>query len=170
MPDRRMLVLALAAILAGCSGQGSTLSPEAERGRQIYAGQCTSCHSSDPSQNGPLGPENAIGQIEKPVSFQPAAGTVTVSGWAIDPEGISRIDIKVNGQLAGTATLTGTRADVRELYLSIDPILSRGFTFSYDTHATNDGNVTFEAWVFDLNGNETLIGQSTVNIDQRDHP
>jgi hypothetical protein len=124
----------------------------------------------DCDENGPFGPENAIGQIEKPFTFQPAAGTVTASGWAIDPEGISRIDIKVNGLLAGTATLTGTRADVRELYLSIDPILSRGFTFSYDTHGTNDGDVTFEVWVVDLNGNETLIGQSTVNIDNRDHP
>ena len=57
MLDRRVLALiALAAALAGCSGQGSALSPEAERGRQVYVAQCTSCHSSDPAQNGPLGP------------------------------------------------------------------------------------------------------------------
>ena len=57
MLDRRMLaVIALAAALAGCSGQGSPLSPEAERGRQLYVAQCTSCHSSDPAQNGPVGP------------------------------------------------------------------------------------------------------------------
>src|SRR5262249_34328311 len=57
MLDRRALVVVpLAAALAGCSGQGGALSPEAERGRQVYAAQCTSCHSSDPAQNGPLGP------------------------------------------------------------------------------------------------------------------
>ena len=57
MLDRRVLALiTLAAALAGCSGQGSALSPEAERGRQVYLAQCTSCHSSDPAQNGPLGP------------------------------------------------------------------------------------------------------------------
>ena len=57
MLDRRILaVILLAAGLAGCSGQESALSPEAERGRQIYLAQCTSCHSSDPVQNGPLGP------------------------------------------------------------------------------------------------------------------
>jgi mono/diheme cytochrome c family protein len=56
MLERRVpAVLALAAALAGCSGQGG-LSPEAERGRQAYVAQCTSCHSSDPGQNGPLGP------------------------------------------------------------------------------------------------------------------
>ena len=57
MLDRRVrALLALAAALAGCSGQGSSLSPEAERGRQVYVAQCTSCHSADPAQNGPLGP------------------------------------------------------------------------------------------------------------------
>ena len=56
MLDRRALVVvAAAAALAGCSGQ-SALSPEAERGRQVYVAQCTACHSSDPAQNGPLGP------------------------------------------------------------------------------------------------------------------
>jgi mono/diheme cytochrome c family protein len=57
MLDGRVLAaIALAAALTGCSGQGSSLSPEAERGRQVYLAQCTSCHSSDPAQNGPLGP------------------------------------------------------------------------------------------------------------------
>ena len=56
MIDRRVLVKLLSgALLAGCS-PGPALSPEAERGRQVYASQCTSCHSSDPAQNGPLGP------------------------------------------------------------------------------------------------------------------
>jgi mono/diheme cytochrome c family protein len=56
LEHRSLAVIALAAVLAGCSGQGSSLSPEAERGRQLYVAQCTSCHSSDPAQNGPLGP------------------------------------------------------------------------------------------------------------------
>jgi mono/diheme cytochrome c family protein len=56
MLERRVpAMLALAAAVAGCSGQ-DTLSPEAERGRQAYVAQCTSCHSIDPGQNGPLGP------------------------------------------------------------------------------------------------------------------
>jgi mono/diheme cytochrome c family protein len=56
MLDRRVLAaLCFGALLAGCS-QGPALSPEAERGRQVFAAQCTSCHSSDPAQNGPLGP------------------------------------------------------------------------------------------------------------------
>ena len=56
MLDRRaFVVIPISAALVGCSGQ-SALSPEAERGRQVYLAHCTSCHSSDPAQNGPLGP------------------------------------------------------------------------------------------------------------------
>jgi mono/diheme cytochrome c family protein len=56
MLDRRVLAALLLAVpAAGCSGQGN-LSPEAERGRQVYVAHCTSCHSVDPAQNGPLGP------------------------------------------------------------------------------------------------------------------
>ena len=57
MLGRRVLgLIPLAAAIAGCSGQGSSLSPEAERGRQVYLAQCTACHAQDPTQNGPLGP------------------------------------------------------------------------------------------------------------------
>ena len=53
---RVVVVISLAAALVGCSNQGSSLSPEAERGRQVYLAQCAACHAQDPAQNGPLGP------------------------------------------------------------------------------------------------------------------
>jgi mono/diheme cytochrome c family protein len=52
---RALAALFLAPALGACSDQGS-LSPEAERGRQIYLAQCSSCHSPDPGKDGPLGP------------------------------------------------------------------------------------------------------------------
>jgi mono/diheme cytochrome c family protein len=55
MFERPILAAIALAAVAGCSGQGA-LSPEAERGRQAYLAHCTSCHSTDPAQNGPLGP------------------------------------------------------------------------------------------------------------------
>jgi mono/diheme cytochrome c family protein len=47
--------VAVAASLAGC-GDSATLSPAAERGRQIYLAQCTACHNVDPAQPGAVGP------------------------------------------------------------------------------------------------------------------
>jgi mono/diheme cytochrome c family protein len=54
---RRAAILAAIAlgVAAGCS-QGETLSPEAERGRQVYQAQCIACHNPSPAQPGPLGP------------------------------------------------------------------------------------------------------------------
>lgn len=51
----RVALAAMAALtLAACGGPA--LSPEAERGRQIYLAQCTQCHATDPAQPGPVGP------------------------------------------------------------------------------------------------------------------
>jgi cytochrome c553 len=51
--SRLGLLIALALIIASCTERGS---PLATRGRQVYMSQCTSCHSADPSQAGPVGP------------------------------------------------------------------------------------------------------------------
>jgi mono/diheme cytochrome c family protein len=48
-------LLALILAFAGCGDDGGG-SPLADRGRQIYLSQCTTCHGPDPSTNGPVGP------------------------------------------------------------------------------------------------------------------
>jgi mono/diheme cytochrome c family protein len=54
---RDVVVAAAAAglLLAAC--ERAQLGPEAERGRQVYVSQCTTCHAFDPAQPGPVGPE-----------------------------------------------------------------------------------------------------------------
>jgi mono/diheme cytochrome c family protein len=54
---RLACALALGVAAAGCSeGPPPPAGAAWERGRQVYLGQCTSCHSPDPAQAGPLGP------------------------------------------------------------------------------------------------------------------
>ena len=48
-------LVVLLALAAGCGPQ-QALSPEAERGRQVYQSQCIACHNPDPAQAGPVGP------------------------------------------------------------------------------------------------------------------
>jgi mono/diheme cytochrome c family protein len=43
------------AVTTGCAQE--TLSPEAERGRQVYQAQCIACHNTDPAQAGVVGPQ-----------------------------------------------------------------------------------------------------------------
>ena len=57
MSRARGLLAAGAAVLALAGCERATLSPAAERGRQVYVSQCTACHAFDPAQPGPVGPE-----------------------------------------------------------------------------------------------------------------
>ena len=41
-------------LLAGCSQE--QLTPLGQKGRQVYLGQCISCHNSDPAKPGAVGP------------------------------------------------------------------------------------------------------------------
>jgi mono/diheme cytochrome c family protein len=41
-------------LLAACSEE--PLTPLGQRGRQVYLGQCISCHNSDPATPGAVGP------------------------------------------------------------------------------------------------------------------
>lgn len=54
MTGRLARLLAAVPVLAACGGPA--LSPEAERGRQVYLAQCTACHAPDPARPGPVGP------------------------------------------------------------------------------------------------------------------
>jgi mono/diheme cytochrome c family protein len=56
--QRVLLALSLAAV-AACSDGGPRLSPEAERGRAVYAANCLACHAADPNLDGALGPSVA---------------------------------------------------------------------------------------------------------------
>jgi mono/diheme cytochrome c family protein len=56
MSARRIAVVATIALAltTGCAQE--KLSPEAERGRQVYQAQCIACHNTDPAQPGVVGP------------------------------------------------------------------------------------------------------------------
>ena len=67
MSRTALAALAAALALAGCGGP-ETLSPEAERGRQVYLAQCLSCHGPDPAQDGPVAPAIKGASRELPAS------------------------------------------------------------------------------------------------------
>jgi mono/diheme cytochrome c family protein len=70
---RARVSVSLALLLAGCgdqpapppAGNASATAPtpaavaaagSAEKGRQVWLGQCVACHNPDPTKDGPLGP------------------------------------------------------------------------------------------------------------------
>jgi mono/diheme cytochrome c family protein len=56
MHEGRVLAALLLASAFGACSSPEGLTPEAERGRQVFLAQCSSCHSPDPGKDGPLGP------------------------------------------------------------------------------------------------------------------
>jgi mono/diheme cytochrome c family protein len=80
----RCAALALALALGACAEDGSP----AGRGRQVYLAQCTICHNSDPSKNGPLGPaikgasreliEARVLRAAYPPGYKPKRGTAVM--------------------------------------------------------------------------------------------
>jgi mono/diheme cytochrome c family protein len=56
MSARRIAALAAITLALTTACSQEKLSPEAERGRQVYQAQCIACHNSDPSQTGVVGP------------------------------------------------------------------------------------------------------------------
>ena len=55
MIRRTLLGLVVAGIVAG--GCQQQLSPQAEKGRQVYMSQCSACHNANPALPGAVGPE-----------------------------------------------------------------------------------------------------------------
>ena len=56
MTRGRWLVIVVALVGAGCGESPKSADPLTDRGRLIFAAQCTQCHATDPSQAGPVGP------------------------------------------------------------------------------------------------------------------
>ena len=89
------VLLAAALGLAACAGDGSP----AGRGRQVYLAQCTACHNSDPSKNGPLGPaikgssrellEARVLRGAYPPGYKPKRGTAIMQPM---PQAASALD------------------------------------------------------------------------------
>ena len=81
MRARRCLALAVALALAACAEDRSPTG----RGRQVYLAQCTVCHNSDSSKDGPLGPadkgssrellEARVLRAAYPPGYKPKRGT-----------------------------------------------------------------------------------------------
>ncbi|GDX79501.1 hypothetical protein LBMAG42_13120 [Deltaproteobacteria bacterium] len=53
-------MLLLTTVMVACAGNTPptpALSPEAARGKVVYAASCTACHNADPAKAGSLGPD-----------------------------------------------------------------------------------------------------------------
>jgi N-acetylmuramoyl-L-alanine amidase len=108
-----------------------------------------------------------IAFLEKPVPDETVSGMVLVQGWAVDPVGISRIDLIVDGQFVHSANLSIPRTDVVDSHPDWGGIQNRlpGFQTGFSAARYSNGTHTVMVRIFTENNKVYEVGQRTIVVD-----
>ena len=107
-------------------------------------------------------PEPSFGKIESPRAGRVYDGLLTFQGWALDGEGVDRVEVYVDGVLIpGTmfGVGLGTRALVAAEYPGFQDSEAPVWRLAdYDTNLISDGFHQVQVAVIDTDGNSVFIG------------
>jgi Bacterial Ig domain len=104
------------------------------------------------------GDQPAFGYIDTPSDYQFINGIFEVFGWATDFQGVSRVEVDVDGYVVGTARYGLNRPDVPANDIRVLGSLV-GFSFLLDTTALSDSPHDLVIYVVDRDANRTEIGR-----------
>lgn len=112
-----------------------------------------------------LGNEQSFGDIDLPFGGLLFGGTpVQITGYAIDFEGIDRVEIYVDGSLAGIADLSALRPSVVSSFPGYPVDGTADWSFNLDVTALADGFHQVQAIVVDDLGESHLVGERTFQV------
>jgi hypothetical protein len=100
--------------------------------------------------------------VDAPVPNQQLSGTFSVAGWAFDDTAVAKVDVYVDGTLAGTATYGISRPDISQDWPNAPANV--GFTFSLNTATYPNGNHVIQVRATDTNGNVAVMPDVPVSI------
>jgi Bacterial Ig domain len=103
-----------------------------------------------------------FGSVDAPVANAQIGGTTNVAGWALDNVAVARVDVYVDGALAGTAEYGGSRPDVANDWPHAPVAI--GYHFALDTHAYATGTHTIQVRAVDASGNVAVFPGVSVNV------
>lgn len=111
--------------------------------------------------------EGAFGRIGRPLDGSKHTGLLDVVGWALDFEGIREVEIWVDGERVGLATLGLERVGVSARYPGFPDSLTPGFAFRLDTRVYENGPHQLQVFTQDNAAprGRSLIGERTFFID-----
>jgi Bacterial Ig domain len=104
------------------------------------------------------GDQPAFGFIDEPSNYEYINGTFQVFGWAYDLQGVSSVEVDVDGQVLGTATYGLFRPDVPVNDPRV-PTPYVGLSFMLDTTKLSNTQHDIVVYVIDHVGNRTEIGR-----------
>jgi len=110
---------------------------------------------------------DVIGGIDTPTANQTVFGVVRVSGFALDFNPISKIEIVVDGVVVNRADLNIPRADILQVFPNYvgSPTSNPGFLSSFLARNYNNGLHSVIARVTESSGATTDLGPISVNVD-----
>ncbi len=103
--------------------------------------------------------ENSFGDIELPRGGLLYNGNVQATGWALDWEGISSIQVLVDGAFVGFATGGIPRPDITAIYPGFPESAAPGWSFTFDSRGFSNGEHFLDVIVVDDLGVQTYIGK-----------
>ncbi len=105
--------------------------------------------------------------LEKPLAGETVSGVVIVQGWAVDPVGIARVDLIVDGQFYHSANLNVPRIDVIEANpnWSGQQNVLPGFQTGFSAARLSNGPHTVMVRIFTEDNRVFEIGERTIYVD-----
>ena len=114
-----------------------------------------------------IGNEPSFGLIENPKLNRINSGLMTFEGWALDAQGVKRIDFYVDGIFQRSVALNPfrTRQSVTSQYPGFPDSAHPVFRAFYDSTQLSDGVHQLQVFVVDDEDAETLIGETSFITD-----
>jgi len=127
------------------------------------AGAEAFCPSTVPSNTNAI----PIGFLDFPVSDETVSGSIEIVGWALDEIKIDRVEIYLDDQYIGNATLGTPRPDVERDYPGRPGTPNFGYIFVLDTTSQTNGPHSIEAIAINSSGNKSPLipGMKTITIN-----
>lgn len=109
--------------------------------------------------------DQAIGGIDQPVIGMLYGGLITVSGWAVDFEGVAAVLVYVDGNLVEFGVLGLPRPDIVSFYPSYPANPAPGWWTYVDTTQLSNGTHQLEVQVVDNNDVYSFIGKIPFTVE-----
>ena len=110
--------------------------------------------------------EGSFGDIDLPLNQITFSGTATITGWALDWEGISEVLIYVDGNPFASATRGLPRPVVSSQFPGYPDSAAPGWSFTFDTNLVPNGTHNIQVVVRDQSPDAvlTVIGERAFTI------
>ncbi|NGQ97126.1 S8 family serine peptidase, partial [Brevibacillus sp. SYP-B805] len=106
----------------------------------------------------------ARGGLDTPVEGETISGNYTVKGWFLDPSGVAKIEILIDGEVNGEAVYGEARPDIEAAYPEYKNG-NAGFRFQLDATTITEGTHTISVRETSLDGTQHSLDERTVNVE-----